>query len=69
MLEPEFDPVPTGCSDRAMRLSSAVPSITVLGEPNDDSSSEDCLRRGPVRQIELCARHAQEVIARERARA
>ncbi len=37
-------------------------------EPRDDSSTEDRRGRTAVRQIELCDRHAEAVIARKRAR-
>ncbi len=56
---------PDCCSDRAMRLRFAVQSIAMRYEARDDS----CRFRGrPGRQIELCDRHSEAVIDRERRR-
>jgi hypothetical protein len=68
MLEPDFDPAPDGRSNRAMRVirarvgcRGATRRATIVLRKVDVASR-------PVRQIELCDRHAQLVIARERAR-
>jgi hypothetical protein len=67
MLEPNFDPVPTTiqigrcgylCPCRAPRC--ARNRATIVLRKIDAAGR-------PVRQIELCDRHAQVVIARERA--
>jgi hypothetical protein len=68
MLEPDFDPQPTAvqigycgyvCPCRAPRCTQTRATIVLR---KIDSAGR------PVRQIELCYRHAQVVIARERAR-
>lgn len=68
MLEPNFDPLPTAvqigrcgyaCPCRAPRCAERRATIVLR--------KIDAAGR-PVRQIELCERHAQVVIARERAR-
>ena len=66
MLEPDFDPVPTpvqigddGTRPRAERY--AMRRATIVLQKIDAAGR-------PVRQIELCDRHAEDVIARERRR-
>jgi len=52
-----------------MRLPGAVPSTAMYRPPRDDSSPEKIDAAGrPVRQIELCDRHAEAVVTRERKR-
>jgi hypothetical protein len=68
MLEPDFDPAPTAvqigrCSYPA---SCRAPHCTVH-HATIVLRKIDAAGR-PVRQIELCARHAEAVIARERKR-
>jgi hypothetical protein len=68
MLEPDFDPAPTAvqigrcgylCPCRAARC--VVSRATIVLRKIDAAGR-------PVRQIELCGRHAQIVVARERGR-
>ncbi len=68
MLEPDFDPVPTAvqigrcayqCPCRAPRCARSRATIVLR---KIDAAGP------PVRQIELCDRHAEAVIARERKR-
>ena len=52
-----------------MRLSLTVSSAAMWDEAGEDSSPGRLDAAGrPVRQIELCDRHAEAVIARERMR-
>jgi hypothetical protein len=50
-----------------MRLSVSLQGGAMRQEPRDDHSPQ-ARRSRPVRQIELCDRHAETVIARERER-
>jgi hypothetical protein len=68
MFEPDFDPAPTAvqigrcgyvCPCRAPRCAETRATIVLR--------KIDAAGR-PVRQIELCTRHAKVVVARERAR-
>jgi hypothetical protein len=47
MLEPDFDPVPDGCSDRAMQLPGAVPSTTMCVHRPTISSQRPIPPLGP----------------------
>jgi hypothetical protein len=51
-----------------MRVCVSLSGAAVRLEPRDDSVAQIDAAGRPVRQIELCTRHAQVVVARERAR-
>jgi len=51
-----------------MRLPGAVPSTAMHRAQSDDSSPKDRQSGRPVCQIELCNRHAEALVARERKR-
>jgi hypothetical protein len=53
-----------GIQERRLRIQ---PCAAMRDGQSDDSSSQARCRGRPVRQIELCDRHAEMVIARERA--
>jgi len=68
MLEPDFDPVPTavqigrcGYAAQCRAPRCAAHAATIVLRKVDAAGR-------PVRQIELCDRHAQVVISRERER-
>jgi hypothetical protein len=68
MLEPDFDPAPAAIQIGRCRYPApcraprcAASHATIVLRKIDAANS-------PVRQIELCERHADAVIARERAR-
>jgi hypothetical protein len=50
-----------------MRLSVSLPCAALCDAKGNDSSPEARCSGRPIRQIELCDRHAEVVIARERA--